>query len=100
MAGAASYSSSPPSEESRPEKDSLLAFQGALVFPLPEGRSIASLAWAGLSPSDESDLDALSPSESTASRRRYLARRHPHSATGGAFAGLAESMTPKEAERT
>jgi len=55
--------------------------------PLPEGRSLAAPAWVAPSPVGVADPSSVT---SSATRRRYLARRHGHAATSDGSAELDE----------
>jgi hypothetical protein len=56
--------------------------------PLPEGRSLAAPAWVAPSPAGAGDPGA---EESSATRRRYLARRHGRPVAAG---GLLQPNEP------
>jgi len=100
MAGAGSHPLSLQSEGLRLEADPLLLSHGALILPLPGGRSVPTPEALAVSLAGGSGLYDPCPPESTRSRRRYLARRHPHSAAGESFGVSAEPTPLEEAERT
>jgi len=84
MHGGASNVPEPRTREDGPDYSPSPDVGPAVIFPLPRDREVAATEWGAFSPLRAIESDPSPTPESTAERRRYLARRLSRPEIGGA----------------